>query len=375
MKISSNFDSGNISVVSYTSPYSADLEINKDKESDFFQWFYFRLQGCKNKKVTLRIVNAASASFPEGWENYKAVASYDRKNWFRVDTSYINGVLNISITPKMNSIYFAYFAPYSNEDHLDLLGHCEKSNYCEIMDLGSTLDGRDINLLQIGSFSPEKKTIWITGRQHPGESMAEWLCDGLINRLLDQNDPIISKLLDKACFYICPNMNPDGTVRGHLRSNSAGINLNREWSFPTESKSPEVYHIRRFMINTGVDLFLDIHGDEVLPYVFAVGCEGNPNYNERINYLEDIFKEKLLAATPDFQVIHGYPKSKPFCSDLSWANNWVGQNFNCLSLTIEMPFKDNAAKPDPIHGWSPERSKSFGRSILNSIYGIIDELR
>ncbi len=35
-------------------------------------------------------------------------------------------------------------------------------------------------------------------------------------------------------------MNPDGTWRGHLRTNAVGSNLNREWAEPTLERSPEV---------------------------------------------------------------------------------------------------------------------------------------
>ena len=36
-----------------------------------------------------------------------------------------------------------------------------------------------------------------------------------------------------------PNMNPDGSYRGHLRTNAKGANLNREWKNPTPEYSPE----------------------------------------------------------------------------------------------------------------------------------------
>ena len=41
-----------------------------------------------------------------------------------------------------------------------------------------------------------------------------------------------------------PNMNPDGTWRGHLRVNAAGANLNREWKTPSAERSPEVLAVR-----------------------------------------------------------------------------------------------------------------------------------
>lgn len=48
-----------------------------------------------------------------------------------------------------------------------------------------------------------------------------------------------------------PNMNPDGTWRGHLRTNASGANLNREWDHPTKDKSPEVYYTRQAMDEIG----------------------------------------------------------------------------------------------------------------------------
>ena len=50
-----------------------------------------------------------------------------------------------------------------------------------------------------------------------------------------------------ACCGQVPNMNPDGTWRGHLRTNAAGANLNREWDSPTPEHSPEVFYVRNKM--------------------------------------------------------------------------------------------------------------------------------
>ena len=44
-----------------------------------------------------------------------------------------------------------------------------------------------------------------------------------------------------------PNMNPDGSWRGHLRTNAAGANLNREWAAPSAQRSPEVLLVRAKM--------------------------------------------------------------------------------------------------------------------------------
>jgi hypothetical protein len=40
-----------------------------------------------------------------------------------------------------------------------------------------------------------------------------------------------------------------------------------------------------------------------------------------------------------------------------------------------MPFKDNDDIPDTVYGWSPERSKAFGASVMNAIHEVTDILR
>ena len=325
MKISTRFDAGALTVTDLSNPADIRLALRPDNASDFAQWFYFRLQGAAYQNCVMHFENAAQAAYPEGWEDYQACASYDRQNWFRVPTRYENGVLTIEHTPLANSIYYAYFEPYSSEQHLNLLGDAQGSGLCQIDDLGSTVEGRDMNLLTIGNQVQSDLKVWVIARQHPGETMAEWFVEGLLARLLDPQDATARALLDQATFYIVPNMNPDGSALGNLRTNAAGANLNREWLAPTLEKSPEVYYVREKMRATGVDLFLDIHGDEAIPYVFVAGTEGVPAYNERIAALEAQFKAAFAAASPDFQDEHGYEKDAPGQANLSMATAWVGE--------------------------------------------------
>ncbi|MCK7631989.1 M14-type cytosolic carboxypeptidase [Shewanella sp. JNE10-2] len=375
MRISANFDGGNIQVVNLDNKDDIQLAIRPDAGGEFYQWFNFRFEGSVGHQYTLNIINAGTASYPKGWENYQAVASYDRQHWFRVPTQYQDGTLTIQLELDCDAIQIAYFAPYSYERHLDLLSSAQLHPDVNLEHLGLTLDGRDITLVKVGNDHPSKRNIWITARQHPGETMAEWLVEGLINRLLDNDCPTAKSLLDKANFYIVPNMNPDGSVRGHLRTNAVGVNLNREWQSPSLEKSPEVYHVVNKMKKIGVDLFYDVHGDEGLPYVFLAGCEGVPTYSDRLAQLQADFSQALTLASADFQTQFGYAKDEPGQANLTVASNWVAQTFECLSNTLEMPFKDNNNLPDPFVGWSPERSLYLGEASLIAMLAVVDKLR
>ncbi|GFH10178.1 peptidase_M14 domain-containing protein [Haematococcus lacustris] len=92
----------------------------------------------------------------------------------------------------------------------------------------------------------------------------------------------------------------------------------RHWAGPDPQLVPEVHATLAAMDRSGVDLLLDVHGDEGLP---------------------------------------------------------VGQRFDALSLTLEMPFKDTANAPRSETGWSPQRSAALGAAILGAVLQVMPKLR
>lgn len=374
VQISAEFDSGNIEIVDASDASNIQLKIRKDNASDFHQWFHFRLEGNIGDLATVHIVNAGETSYNSGWPGYSVCTSWNHQDWFRTPCSYANGELSFEIELSQSSVYFSYFAPYSHDRHLELLAWAQGDERVQCETLGNTLDGRAMHLLKVSESEEATHKAWIIARQHPGESMAEWFMEGLLHGLLDPDNPIARKLLKTTNFYIVPNMNPDGSVRGNLRTNAAGANLNREWEAPTMERSPEVYLVRERMMAEGGDLFLDIHGDEELPWNFVAGCEGNPSYDERHANLENVFKNSFMAISPDFQDTHGYPKDQPGKANMTVAANWLGEHFKTMSFTIEMPFKDNADLPDEHSGWSPARSARLGHDVLFPIAETLKEV-
>ncbi len=371
LRISCEFDSGAIEVVRARDPADVELRLRADSHADIRQWFHFRLQGARDRAVRLRFANAGEATYVEGWRGYHAVASYDRQAWFRVPTTFDGRELAIAHTPARDSIYYAYFEPYSWERHLDLLGRMEHSPRVRVSDLGATVEGRDMSLVTVGEEGAGRRAVWVIARQHPGETMAEWFVEGMLERLVDPGDPVARSVLERAVLHVVPNMNPDGSVRGNLRTNAAGANLNREWLSPSRERSPEVLCVRNAMQDKGVDAFLDVHGDEGLPYVFTDGNERLASYTPQMARVERDFREALRAANPDFQMEHGYPSNKETKVNLTIASKWVGHTYGGLALTLEMPFKDNANLPDPERGWSAARSKRLGADTLTALFALL----
>ena len=374
MQINAAFDSGNI-IVHAIDGTRATLSIRKDEESDFLQWFHFRVAAEPGSAVTLRITGLGASAYPDGWPGYAACVSEDRERWERAPSGYDageeGGTLTISYTLESGIAWFAYFAPYSLERHFDLVAQAASCPGVTLRQLGTTIDGRAIDCLEMGTGD---KPVWIVARQHPGESMAEWWMEGAIDMLADPANPHARKLLAAAKLYIVPNMNPDGSFRGHLRTNAAGINLNREWHAPSAEKSPEVLCVRDRMDQTGVAFCMDVHGDEAIAAVFLAGFEGIPSIRPDQIASFRKYRDLLAARTPDFQTRLGYPESAPGKANLSMATSQIAERFGAVAMTLEMPFKDNDDLPDAVQGWSPERSAQLARDCLATLAEMIEEL-
>lgn len=368
MHISQSFDGGNIEVKSLEDPRNIRLRIRRDAHSDFYQWFYFSLSGARGTACKLHIEKAGEAAYPNGFRDYRILYSYDREQWRRHETQLADDCLSVDFTPERDLVYFAYFVPYSMERHHDLIADALQSPRCRLERLGETVDGQSMDLLRIANQDAKaSKNCWIIARQHPGETMAEWWMEGCIEKLLAEDDDLAQRILAEWQVFLVPNMNPDGSRRGHLRCNAVGRNLNREWAEPSAELSPEVALVKARMQETGVDFFLDVHGDESLPYCFIAGTEGLADWTEKDQARLDNYRQRLASLNADFQTAEGYPAKQPGEANLTMASAQVAQLFSCLAMTLEMPFKDTTATPDAEYGWSPARSKRLAHSCLQTL--------
>ena len=365
--IHSAFDSGNIEVLQVAGA-EARLAIRPDNGNEFLQWFHFRVANAAGRELVLKITGLAKSAYPDGWPGYRAAVSEDREYWGRTATTWEReedgGTLTIRYRPEGDAAWFAYFAPYSMERHHHLVAGAAQAEGVGYRCLGTSLDGRPIDCLELGDGDVQ---VWLYARQHPGETMAEWWMEGALDMLTDPGDPWARTLREKCCFHIVPNANPDGSARGHLRTNAAGVNLNREWHAPSAERSPEVLAILGAMDETGVDFAMDVHGDEAIAAVFLAGFEGIPSWRQEQGEGYARYRTILERRTPDFQTRLGYPAARPGKANLAMSTNQLAERFDCVSMTLEMPFKDNADLPCEAQGWSPERSRLLARDCLAAL--------
>lgn len=372
MQIDTDFEGGSISVLVANDPADVTLALRPDNAADFAQWFFFRVRVAEGTTCGFRIENADEAGYPGGYSDYRVCVSYDGEHWFRIPTDYSQGELRFRLKCERDLLTIAYFPPFTSERHHRLLDRVRASSRARVLEIGRSVQGRPISLVAFGDQGRSLHRIWVVAQQHPGEAMAGFCAEGLLDRLLDEDDPIASALLAKAEVYVVPRMNPDGVAIGNHRTNAAGRDLNREWASPSDEHSPEVACVLRAIEERGgAEVFLDLHGDEEIPYVYAFSPRDAKGFPAKLALQEDRFCDTLARVSPDFQREESRKAGIPGGDDPRLSTSQIARRFDCLALGLEMPFTDNHLRADPEHGWSPERSRDLGRALVEALLAVL----
>ena len=386
ISVTAQIPNGSIDIVAASNPADIRLRLRRDPGPDQLAigYYHFQVTGAKGSECNYRIVDvgtdaqarlAGRDDYEDGWTNTGPHVSYDRRYWFRISGHMEGRDYVFTHRPDHDVCYYARWAPYPVTRELELIGRCAQSPRVRVTTLCKSVAGMDVNLMTIGEPAADKRVCWVIARQHPSEMMGGYFVEGLLERMIDESDPVARQFLQRAVLYVVPNMNPDGASMGLTRANGAGANLNREWVEPSVERSPEVYYVRAEMERTGVDFCLDVHGDEELRCVFLGGPLEIPSRSERLASLFRRFEHFWAAASPDYELGHPYPGGPPPEADLRMAWNWIAERFNCLSVLLEQPFKDTSWWQDPVQGWSPERALRLGESLPPAVLGVLAHLR
>lgn len=371
IRIEADFDSGNIEPLAADDPREIGLAIRPDPGSGALQWFHFRLRGAQGRPVGFAIRNAGRASFPQGWPGCRVCVSADGTDWRRLPTRYADGILRFADRPAADGTAYALFAPYAADRLEALLARCRRSPGIAVESVGRSVEGRPLPLIALGSGRPR---LWIVARQHPGETPAAWWTEGLVERLLEDGDATAARLRERATLHIAPNLNPDGSRRGHFRGNALGVDLNRQWAAPDPARAPEVAALLARMEATGVDLCIDLHADAVLPYVYIDPAEDAVGAGRTQRRRRERFEAALCRASPDFQTERRYPYAEPpdAAALLALCAPQITRRFGATAFTLELPFSDYDRRPDPARGWSPARSRALGAAAVEALLAAIE---
>ncbi|KAG8448704.1 hypothetical protein GDO86_015684 [Hymenochirus boettgeri] len=279
----------------WTKPDCAETEYENGNRS----WFYFSVRfGTPGKllKVNIMNMNKQSKLYSQGmapfvrtvpirprWERIR-----DRPTFEMVENQFVLSFVHRFLECRGSTTYFAFCFPFSYEESQELLaGLDDRFSDCKHLGPGSlpdsvyyhrellchSLDGLRVDLLTISSChgmteeheprldklfpdrsSPRpycfrgKRVFFLSSRVHPGETPSSFVFNGFLEFILRKDDPRAQMLRRMFVFKLIPMLNPDGVVRGHYRTDTRGVNLNRQYLYPDFELHPSVYAAKSVLL-------------------------------------------------------------------------------------------------------------------------------
>lgn len=300
--IRSDFEGGSIGRVRQLAPRhfrcGVKGEVDQDKRNRQASWYYFRLEGGAGAETTIDLTDLP------GEYNYKFGAlpitgatrpfiSYDRKTWTVLPESAVEWDageprLRMRFTPARSPVWVAHVPPYTTEDLNRLLADKKGNPNLTVAEAGKSAAGRALWLLTVTNPARPasgKKVLWLMARQHAWESGTSWVVDGAVRFLL-QEDARAARLRDAFIFKIFPMADPDGVVRGGVRFNVNGYDVNRNWDIADPKLMPEIAALRKTVLGWvdgggRIDLFLSLHNTSS-DYLKGPLTAAGPRYRETI---------------------------------------------------------------------------------------------
>jgi hypothetical protein len=363
MRVSHGFESGRIDVL-HTGEHGATLAVPADSSAPGFrQWFAFDVAGRADLPFEIVLDNARDCTWGDALGGAYKVYASDGSAWTRLESHLDHGRLVVRGTHRAPRLRLCYYPPYPTA-RLSALRRRVRAGGGVVEQLAETPGRRSVEVFRLGR---RESPVWLIAHQHPGESMAGWFAEGLLE-WLTSGGRAQERLLARGVAVV-PRMNPDGIAVGNHRTTPLGRDLNRMWA---EAEPPvEVAAVRAALARTGASFFVDVHGDERLPWVFGQPADG---LSEAATAEMGRLEAALLARTPDFQTQHRYPYDPRGRPSLAFASNWVHHTLGCSAVTLEMPFSDHLGRPDP-RGFFPARARRLGAHVGRALSVVRDTAR
>ncbi|XP_041815214.1 cytosolic carboxypeptidase-like protein 5 isoform X2 [Chelmon rostratus] len=270
-----------------------------ENENGNRSWFYFSVRGAapgKILKINVMNMNNQRKLYSQGmaplvrtlpgknrWERVR-----DRPTSEIVDNQFILSFTHRLLEVRGATTYFSFCYPFSYSECQEMLQQFDKSytNAAQLSPSSSpgtvyyhrellcnSLDGNRVDLLTVTNCSgmqeereprlpklfpdtntprahrfPGKRVFFLSSRVHPGETPSSFVFNGFLNFILRRDDPRAHALRNMFVFKLIPMLNPDGVIRGHYRTDSRGVNLNRQYLNPSPELHPSIYAAKTLLL-------------------------------------------------------------------------------------------------------------------------------
>jgi hypothetical protein len=231
---------------------------------------HFVLHGRPGAAITLEFLNLDNVWNGQpgsvAGELKTAAISDDGHAWRTVATESLPGNrVQLRVVMAGPTLHVARMQPYRVSDLERMLETIRAHRLVRIDAIGKTAGGRPLEIVRIGKpVSPYR--VFIRARAHPWESGSNWVAEGLVQRLLADDDDG-RRFLDVYTVSLLPMANKDGVARGGTRFNLRGKDLNRGWDRPADPElSPENAALERWLeqeiaADRKPHLALELHND------------------------------------------------------------------------------------------------------------------
>lgn len=232
--------------------------------------WHFQIQARTGSDLTIVLNN-----FDNVWNGKKGspvgdeticFGSHDGRAWHAIPMEQIEGNrLKFQVQMGQPTLYVARLEPYRISDLEKLEAAIREHPMVEISPIGRTVQGRELEIIRVGRPDAAWRVL-LRARAHAWEPGGNWVVEGLIGRLL-QDDEDARRFLDAYCVYVMPMANKDGVAAGRTRFNMLGKDLNRNWDRPADARyAPENRALESWiesMIREGKrpHLMIDFHND------------------------------------------------------------------------------------------------------------------
>lgn len=313
MKIIANYDGSSIDILNNNQEANS-IELSLKKENGkYSQYYNFIVENNESKEGSIFIHNIKLSKYYDKDSIYLPYFKTNQK-WERIKKEQFNvsgDMLQIRIAP-MQKGEISLVPRYTQEDLNKFIQTIKQHSFIKIKE-------DIVTKIEIGEQT--NPSIFIIGRQHPGETLSSFFIEGMINSIIE------NKLYEKYHFILYPIVNTIGVKTGCHRYVN-GVDFNRSWSNKNPPK--EIKYLKEELSAYNIKYFIDVHNDEITPIDYI---RANGNFYK--NQIADL--KILKSMSPVYRLIRGIIKQGKIVDVHSkTAREYVRKKYKCTSILIEL---------------------------------------